>query len=77
MNHFPSRASFPRLTVHGVHGLESHNLGSVRVRFLEKFSQVSNIVVAKDELLGAAVPDPLDHGGVVTSVRVNLNSCKR
>jgi len=64
----------PSLTVHRVHRLEGDDLGRGGVRPAQQLPQVRHVVVAEDKLLGAAVPDALDHGGVVTCVRVDLTS---
>lgn len=32
------------------------------------------VIVTEDELLGSAVPDALDHGGVVPCIRVDLTA---
>lgn len=50
-----------KLTVHGVDRLKRHDLGFCGVSLLQQLSEVSQVVVAEYKLLGAAVPDALDH----------------
>lgn len=59
-----------------MYSLESHNLRDGGIRILQQLPEMSNIVVAEDVLGHAAVPDTLDHGGMVTSIRVDLTTCK-
>lgn len=57
-----------------MHRFESHNFGFRRVAFLQKLSQMANVVVAENEFLRTAVPDTLYHWGVIARVRVDLTT---
>lgn len=52
--------------------LKSHNLWFAGVSLLQQLSEVSNIIVAEYKFLGSAVPDALDHWGMVSPIRVDL-----
>lgn len=64
----------PELTIHGMDRLEGHDLGFAGVSLLQQLSKMVDVVVAEDEFLSVAVPDPLDHGGVVACVGVDLTT---
>lgn len=57
-----------------MHSFKSDNLGDCGVRPLQQFSEVVDVIVAEDVLGHSAVPDPLDHGGMVPRIRVNLTA---
>ena len=50
----------------------SDYLGNIVINFGEEFFQMLGVVVLEDVLGHATILDPLDHGGVVTSVGENL-----
>lgn len=58
-----------------MHGFKGHYFRRLRVSTLQQLLQVFAVVVAEDEAFGAAVPDALNHGCMVPSVRVDLTSC--
>lgn len=58
-----------------MHGFKGHYFRRLGVSTLQQLLQVFAVVVAEDEAFGAAVPDALNHGSVVPSVRVDLTSC--
>lgn len=60
------------ITVHGVHGFKRHYFRRLGVGALQQLLQVLAIVVAEDDAFGSAVPDALNHRGVVPRVRVDL-----
>lgn len=62
------------LTIHGMDGLEGHDLWFGGVSFLEELSEMGHIIVAENEFLGAAVSDALDHGSMVSCIRVDLTT---
>lgn len=53
---------------HGVDGFKGHNLGDVGVDLPQELLKVFGVVVAVDVLGHTAVPDALDHRGVVARV---------
>ena len=63
------RADRRHQPVHGVDRLEGDHLGPVAIDLRQLGLEVSQIVVAPDHLLAAAVADAGDHGGVVLGVR--------
>lgn len=63
------------ITVHRVHSFKRHYFRRLGVRALQQLLQVFGVVVAEDEAFCAAVPDALNHRGVVPSVRVDLTPC--
>lgn len=55
-------------------GLEGHDLWFGGVSFLEELSEMGHIIVAENEFPGAAVSDALDHGSMVSCIRVDLTT---
>jgi len=53
---------------HAVDGFEGNDLGNVDGERGEFGLEIGDVVVLEDHLLGARVPDALDHGGVVHAV---------
>ena len=56
------------IAIHGINGFECHDLRNFRPVFLKQAFEVLQIVMAPDALGAAALPDALDHGGVVLLV---------
>ncbi|QTK80416.1 hypothetical protein AT6N2_C2875 [Agrobacterium tumefaciens] len=63
---FPDRRD---IAVHGVNGFESDQLRRVRISGLELGLEVLQIIVLPDHPLTTAIPDALDHRGMVERVR--------
>lgn len=63
------------ITIHGVHGFKGHYFRRAGVGALQQLLQVFAVVVAEDDAFGSAVPDALNHGGVVPRVGVDLTPC--
>lgn len=63
------------ITVHGVHGFKRHYFRRLGVGALQQLLQVFTVVVAEDDAFRSAVPDALNHRGVVARVRVDLTAC--
>lgn len=63
-----------RLTIHWVNSFKCNNLGDRGVRPLQQLSEVADIIVAEDVLWHTAIPNPLDHGGMVPRIGVNLTA---
>lgn len=55
-------------------GFKCDDLGDRGVRSLQQFSEVADVIVAEDVLRHSAVPNPLDHGGMVPRIGVNLTA---
>lgn len=55
-------------------GLKSHDLWFCGISFLQDLTKMGHIIVAENEFLSAAVPDTLNHWGVVTRVRVDFTT---
>lgn len=69
------KVTLGRPTIHRMHSLKGHNLGGLGVCFAQQLLQVFGVVMAEDEALSSAVPDALNHGGMVPHVRVDLTTC--
>lgn len=65
------------LTGHGVDGFEGNDLRSRGFRLRQKFLQVLRVVVPENLPRNTAVPDSLDHGCVISRVRVYLTPYER
>lgn len=63
------------ITVHRVHGFKCHYFRRLGVGALQQQLQVFAVVVAEDDAFRSAVPDALNHRGVVPRVGVDLTPC--
>ncbi len=53
------------MAVHGIDALEGDELGRASRRLLEHLFEMLDVVVTEDALLAAAMPNALNHRGVV------------
>lgn len=70
----PGAHTLHRLTIHGMNSFECYDLGNCGVRSLKQLSEMADVIVAEDELWHSTVANPLDHGGMVPRIRVNLTA---
>ena len=62
------------LTCHGMYSFEHDQFGFLDVHFLQHLLQMFWVVMTEDVFRLTTVPDTLDQGGMVSSVREDLNS---
>lgn len=74
MNTHVNNGKLLQLTIHGVNSLKGHYLRLGGVSLLEHLSEMSHIIVAENKLLSTAVPDALDHWGMVACIRIDLTT---
>ena len=64
------------VSVHGIDGFETHDLGRIRRCGAQEFFQMHHIIVTEDALLGARMAHAFDHRGVVHFIR-NENAARQ
>ena len=59
------------VAIHGIDGLERHQLGAIRIELTQSAVQVFGVIVLEALAFCAAVAHALDHRGMVVGVRKN------
>ena len=59
-----------------MNSFKGHNLRDPWVNVLLQSLQMLRVIVVEDVLLGPACPDALDHGGMIASIREEVQVCQ-